>query len=183
MFCRNNFLARNPEMGLLTLYRAIAGMLVTFLAFGFLYYFVPHPVLREVEPAENTGYYVDIRYSATSHDNRVELFDEDNGIQSDTPYDHYILSSQAEEQLESILQTYEMRRTFLRNHSVSTYNITRFSERESFMYLFIDEDQSLVQQGSKWYRVTNSQGFFMSVSNILDRYVENCRSEKLSFGK
>ncbi len=174
---RNNVPGMDLGRNFLTLRWIVAGILVLALLLGCLYFLIPRPMLSEGEPAASTDYMIYIQYSGASHENEVELYDESNGINSDTSAEHYILSAKVEEQMEALLQTYEMRRTFPGNDDRGMYNITRFSEKDSLMNVFAEEDQVLVQRDSKWYRVIEPQDFFLKASSLLDRYVESCRAE------
>ena len=74
--------------------------------------------------------------------------------------------------METVLQTYEMRRTLRYHRQLKTYNITRIGidEKPEPMEIYVGEDQTLVHSGWSWYRVVRPEELYLEMKDLIDGY-------------
>ncbi len=139
------------------------------------FWFFPQSVLKEGAPAGNVTYTVSAIYSPASHDREVYLYDEDVDFAANDPGEHYVLTDAMQDQLESLLQAYDMRRTLRYDRQLKTYNIYRIGENPAFLDVYAGEDEVMVNRGIFWYRITQPEQFYSDIQALIDGYLLECK--------
>ncbi len=129
----------------------------------------PKPVLKEGVSADRVIYSVNVIRSPYSHRNDVYLTEDGTGLDTNA-YTVGYLDEEIQDRLETVLQTYEMRRTLRYHRQLKTYNITRIGidEKPELMEIYVGEDQTLVHSGWSWYRVVQPEEFYLEMKDLID---------------
>ena len=132
----------------------------------------PKPVLKEGVSADRVIYSVNVIRSPYSHRNDVYLTEDETG-QDTNAYTVGYLDDEIQDRLETVLQTYEMRRTLRYHRQLKTYNITRIGidEKPELMEIYVGEDQTLVHSGWSWYRVVQPEEFYLEMKELIDGFI------------
>ncbi len=158
--------------------RIIVGItvLILFLILA-VFWILPRPVLKEGASADRVIYSVNVILSPYSHRNDIYLTEENAGSESEVydtnAYTVGSLDDEIQNRLESVLQTYEMRRTIRYERHLRTYNIVRIGidVKPTSMEIYAGEDETLVCCGWFWYRVTEPKEFYLEIKSLLDDYI------------
>ncbi len=132
----------------------------------------PKPVLKEGVSADRVIYSVNVIRSPYSHRNDVYLTEDETG-QDTNAYTVGYLDDEIQDRLETVLQTYEMRRTLRYHRQLKTYNITRIGidEKPELMEIYVGEDLTLVHSGWSWYRVIQPEELYLEMKDLIDGYI------------